>query len=367
MSEHSTPEERTEMPTDKRWSQLRERGQLFTSNEITLVVSLSTGFLMLGLLWQSFYMNLRFILEASLKGLGTREIISTQSVMTGVLKSIYILAPTVLFLIFMVASMSALSVLLQTGWNVKKKKIDFRTDFLNPINGIKRIFSISGLFSTGKALAKLFLILPIAYFALSSEATKMIQLIHMNLGSILTFTGEEMTYLFWKILYVLIGIALVDYFWGRFQWFKVNKMTKEEVKDERKAIEGDETTRRRIIAKGLQRIMQRIRQSVPKADVVVTNPTHYSVALQYDRENMKAPTVVAKGKGFLALRIREIAKEHGVPILERKTLARALYSSVEVGNEIPFELFKAVAEVLAYVYRIRRPSWMSSPQEETRS
>ncbi len=130
-------------------------------------------------------------------------------------------------------------------------------------------------------------------------------------------------------------------------------MTKEEVKDERKSIEGDEATKRKIIAKGWQRIVQRIKTNVPKADVVVTNPTHYAVALQYDRGSMKAPKVIAKGADHLAFKIREIARESGVPILERKSLARALYSSVKVDAEIPFELYKAVAEVLAYVYRIK--------------
>jgi flagellar biosynthetic protein FlhB len=169
------------------------------------------------------------------------------------------------------------------------------------------------------------------------------------------FTGEAINDLFWKILYVLIAMAAFDYFYGRFRWFKQNKMTKDEIKDERKAVEGDETTKRRIIQKGLSRIMQRIAKSVPKAHVVVTNPTHYSVALQYDRGTDKAPRVVAKGKGFVALRIREIARANGVPVLERKPLARALFKSVEVGSEIPRELFKAVAEVLAYVYRLKNP------------
>jgi flagellar biosynthesis protein FlhB len=141
-------------------------------------------------------------------------------------------------------------------------------------------------------------------------------------------------------------------------------MTKQEVKDERKAQEGDETTKRKIIAKGLQRIQQRIMFSVPRADVVITNPTHFAVALRYDRGKDAAPTVVAKGQDYLALKIREIARASGVPIVERKALARALYASTEVGKEIPRELFRAVAEVLAYVYRLKGPNWSSRHQAQ---
>ena len=164
-------------------------------------------------------------------------------------------------------------------------------------------------------------------------------------------------------MYVFLAISMLDIMWGRFQWLRQNKMTKEEVKQERKAIEGDEVMRRRMIAKGQQRLQNKLRSSVPKADVVITNPTHYAVAIKYDRANFAAPIVVAKGTDFMAQRIREIAAEHKIPILERKALARALYASTEVGSEIPRELFRAVAEVLAYVYRLKRPR--TKPQSAT--
>lgn len=181
----------------------------------------------------------------------------------------------------------------------------------------------------------------------------MLGLLHTSLSQVFQYTGGAMDKIFWRIMYIMFGVAAFDYFYGKYRWFRINKMTKDEVKDERKATEGDDTTRRKIIAKGLQRIAQRIATTVPKATVVITNPTHYAVALQYERGIMKAPKVVAKGTDYLAMRIREIAKEAGVPIVERKSLARALYASVEVGNEIPYDLFKAVAEVLAYVYKLK--------------
>jgi flagellar biosynthetic protein FlhB len=248
---------------------------------------------------------------------------------------------------------AALSVFLQTNWNMRDKWIKWQFNYLNPINGVKRIFSLSNAMNIARDVCKLLLILPIAYFALASYAGQMIQLIHMSVTQIMSFMATAAYDIFWKIAVILIVLSIVDYVWGRFQWFKQNKMTKQEVKDERKSLEGDEATKRKIQSKGLQRIMQRIQQSVPQADVIITNPTHYAVALKYDRNTMNAPKVIAKGKGHLALRIREIAKESGVPILERKPLARALYASCEVGSEIPRELFKAVARVLAYVYKLK--------------
>ena len=245
--------------------------------------------------------------------------------------------------------------MLQTKWNIKKRWVKFDFGFLNPIGGVTKIVSVQGFVNVGKAIFKLMLILPIAYFALRHEADKMLQLMHTSLTAVFDFAIAEVKMVFWRILYVIIAVAIFDYVWTKFQWFKMNKMTKPEIKDERKAVEGDETTKRKIIAKGMARIAQRIKNTVPKADVIITNPTHFAVALKYDRLTMKAPTVVAKGKGFMALRIREIAKENGIPILERKPLARALYASVEVGKEIPYDLFKAVAEVLAYVYKLKNP------------
>jgi flagellar biosynthetic protein FlhB len=206
-----------------------------------------------------------------------------------------------------------------------------------------------------KAVAKMALVLPVGYWALKGFAPEMVRLVHMSIEDVLVMVGESLTSVFWKIMYILFAISFADMAWGKYQWLRQNKMTKDEVKDERKAIEGDETMRRKIIAKGQQRLANKLKSSVPKADVVVTNPTHYAVALKYDRDRFAAPIVVAKGTDFMAQRIREIAAEHNIPILERKALARALYASTEVGSEIPRDLFRAVAEVLAYVYRTKRP------------
>lgn len=366
MSEHSTPEERTELPTDKRMGKLRKDGSIHSSNEVCQVVSLIAAFCLLQSFWNSFYTNLQIVFRKSFLMIGNHEDITIEVMHRGFIGLLTLMTPAIVAFVFVIACVAGLTQMLQTKWNVKEKKIDFRLDMLNPINGIKRIFSISGMINTLKAIVKLALILPICFFALKAAAPHMVSLVHYDIDEIFSYTGQTMNTLFWKVMYVLIALAIFDFVYGRFRWLKQNKMTKDEVKDERKAIEGDETTKRRIQQKGLARIMQRIMKSVPKADVVVTNPTHYSVALRYERGKDRAPTVVAKGKGFLALKIREIARANGVPILERKPLARALFKSVEVGAEIPRELFKAVAEVLAYVYRLKNP-WAAQQQNRNQS
>lgn len=355
MAQESTPEERTEMPTAKRMEQLRKEGAIFMSVDVIMVVSLLSGFIALHLTWNWMFRNLTIILIASLQYTARVDPLLPNEIMQRFIEVLILIAPPVLLIVVLVASASSLAVMLQTKWNVKQKWVSFKFPHLNPISGIAKIFSVNGFVNTGKSVFKLALILPIAYFALKKEDGHMVELLQMSIPQILSYTGATMSSLFWKILYVLIAMAIFDFFWGHYRWLRQNKMTKEEVKDERKAVEGDEVTKRRIQAKGMQRIIQRIRQSVPQADVVVTNPTHYAVALRYDRKVMRAPTVVAKGKGHLAEKIKEIARESNVPILERKPLARALYSAVEVGMEVPYELFRAVAEVLAYVYRLKNP------------
>jgi flagellar biosynthesis protein FlhB len=355
MAEYSTPEERTEHPTDRRMGELRKDGHLHQSNELVQCLTLLMGFFALQFIWDNLYQNLQTVFIGAFKAIADKETISVPYVYTGVLKVLLLFAPYIFLLTALIAATATLTVMLQTGWNIKSKKIHFQWPSLNPIAGIKKIFSIGGFVNTAKALVKLMVILPIGYFGLKAFAPHLIMLPFMSLDEISRFTSTAMSDIFWRIMYLLIAVAIFDFVYGRWKWLRDVKMTKDEVKDEKKAVEGDETTKRRMIAKGLQRAAQRIAHSVPKADVVITNPTHFAVALKYERFKMKAPMVVAKGQDHLALRIREIAKEAGVPVIERKSLARSLYANAKIGAEIPYDLYKAVAEVLAYVYRIKTP------------
>ncbi|MCB0336071.1 MAG: EscU/YscU/HrcU family type III secretion system export apparatus switch protein [Bdellovibrionales bacterium] len=355
MAENSTPEERTEDPTERRMGELRKDGSLPVANDITQTSTLLAGFIALYFLWAWFVDQFKHSMITSFKKIGEPLAFSKNFIFDLTLDLLKLYGPPMAVFMGSIGVTAILAVMLQTNWNVKKKLFDPKFNQMNPFTGIKRIVSISSFMMTLKSLGKLLFILPIGYFGLAQLAPSMVMLMHTSVTEVLEFTGVSIWDLFWQIMYILIVMSAIDFFWTKYQWLRQNRMTKDEVKDERKSMEGDETTKRAIQAKGLNRIAQRIRDSVPQADVVITNPTHYAIAIKYDRDNMNAPKVVAKGRGFLALRIREIAKESRVPILERKLLARALYASTEVGSEIPHELFRAVAEVLAYVYRMKTP------------
>lgn len=367
MSENSVPEERTELPSDRRMNKIRAEGSLHMSMEVSQVVTLIFSFLMLSQIFGRLWADIKLTAVYAFKRIEEREYFFNGSVKEDVAWLMRLWIPDLGLWIVSTAAVGCLITFLQTGFNIREKLIKFRFDMLNPVTGLSRIISINGAVTTLKALLKLALILPLGLLALKEALPEMISLAHMSIAQIMLYTGQQVNNFFWVIMKVLIVFAIFDYLWSRFQWFKQNKMTKPEVKDERKAVEGDEETKRKIQQKGLQRIMQRITQTVPKADVIITNPTHFAVALKYDRDSMAAPTVVAKGKDHLALRIREIAKESGVPILERKTLARALYASVEVGSTIPKELFRVVAEVLAYVYKLKNPFRASQQAQGVRN
>ncbi len=363
MAKDSLPEQRTELPTERRLAEIRKEGAIFHSIDLEHALVLITGFLVVSYSWNMFYKDFRFMMVRAFTMIADERPLNPNDLISGFARICQLILPDVLFVTLCVAVVAGLSVMIQTDWNRRDKLIKFRWDLLNPLKGIQRIFSIFGIVNLFKAIVKLALILPIGYWALKQFAPQMVTLVHMSLPDVLSLTGVAMNNVFWKIMYVFLAISMLDIMWGRFQWLRQNKMTKEEVKQERKAIEGDEVMRRRMIAKGQQRLQNKLRSSVPKADVVITNPTHYAVAIKYDRANFAAPIVVAKGTDFMAQRIREIAAEHKIPILERKALARALYASTEVGSEIPRELFRAVAEVLAYVYRLKRPR--TKPQSAT--
>ncbi|HAF31556.1 MAG TPA: flagellar biosynthesis protein FlhB, partial [Anaerovibrio sp.] len=275
------------------------------------------------------------------------------SIMQMFIGMIILLAKTSIPLMVFIMIIGLAMNLAQVGLNFSTETISFDPNKLNPINGAKRMFSKRSLVELIKSLLK---ILIIGYFVvtyLSDEIFQIPKLIYMDIFAGLNKMSDTIFFLAFKIIGVFIVMAVMDFAYQKWQNLQDLKMSKQEVKEEFKQQEGDPKIKGKIRQKQRQMAMARMMQEVPQADVIVTNPTHFAVALKY-QSGMSAPIVIAKGQDLVAQKIKAIARESNVPIVENKPLARALFAAVEIGAAIPQELYKAVAEVLAYVYRLKK-------------
>ncbi len=243
--------------------------------------------------------------------------------------------------------------ILQVGFKMSTEAIAPKLNKLNPISGIKRFVSLKSLVELAKSILKLLFIGTIAYLLVKSDLDAFSLLIHQEVSQILVFIARVSLKIAFFVCLALIVLAVLDFLYQRWQHEKDLKMTKQEVKDEQKQTFGDPKVKSRIRSMQLEMARRRMMEAVPEADVVITNPTHLAIAIKFNAEEMMAPVVLAKGAGHVAQRIKEIASEHQVPRVEDKPLAQALFKMVELGDYIPAELYRAVAEVLAYVYRLK--------------
>jgi flagellar biosynthetic protein FlhB len=248
---------------------------------------------------------------------------------------------------------TVLGAMLQTGFALSPQRLAFKPERLNPAEGVKRLASLESPKRLAMGLLKVGLIAAVAYYGVAAQISALLSAGGVSVEALLRIAGQVLFDLSLTLAVVLLLLGIVDYFFQRWRLEKSLKMTRQEVKDELKRMEGDPLVRRRRRELQARLAFQRAGIDVPKSDVVVTNPTEYAVALRYDEQTMGAPKVTAKGRDLLALRIRQVAQQHGIPIVQRPPLARALYTTVEVGQEVPPTLYRAVAEVLAYVYQLR--------------
>ncbi len=350
--------EKTEPATAKKLSDARKEGKVAKSKELTSAFELIVLFLVL----KNF---ISFVAE-HLLGMFTdiyglipdfvainAKDVSGQAVGTLITRVLLqILITCMPFFIFGIVIAVAVNIY-QVGWKVTTKPLKPKFDKFNPINGFKRIFSAQSLFELAKSIVKIALIMYIAYSAIRDDADNLFILYEVPLNQAILMVGDVVLDAGLKIsiAYLLVGVA--DFIYQKHKFKEDMKMTKQEVKDEYKNAEGNPEVKGKQKQKMREVSMRRMMQDVPKADVVITNPTHYAVAIQYDAEKARAPIVLAKGEDFLAQKIKEVAKENHVEIVENKPLARMLYANVDIGQEIPPELYQAVAEVLAMVYNMR--------------
>ncbi len=338
--------ERTEEATPRRREEARKKGDVAKSREIPAVLiilfSLIYFYLLKNYYYRLFQDMFYFFINISHTGC-----INLHTFLLSLSFTAKILFP--LFLIMILVSI--FSYVVQFGFIFSADPLIPKLEKLNPVKGMANLFSKRVLVELLKAIFKVAIIFYIVYGFIKTEIKKIGFIYGLDPLSYFILLAKDSWILLFKISIAFILLSILDYAFQRWDYEQSLKMTKQEVKEELKQQEGDPLVKSRI--RRIQREMARRRmmQEVPKADVVITNPIEIAVALKYDEEKMEAPKVVAKGAGVLALKIREIARRHGVPIVENRLLARMIYKMVDLGEEIPESLYKAVAEVLAFVYR----------------
>lgn len=350
-------EGRTEEPTGRKISKARGKGQVAKSPEIGHALSLLVGFLLVWMLSNYILGGQARYMTYVLGRLDSLEISQAALRVRYLEASGIFLAATLPFLV-VVSFVYVAAYVAQFGflfsWEPLRPNLSKLIPNPSALIGKLLPFGRPFYFNFAKSLAKLVVV---GWIGWATIADSLAAIGAMALSSPLaaaTGTLEIALKIVVKVSIFLLFVSALDYWFQRHEWKEGLKMRKEEVKDERKQSEGDPEVKRVQRRRMVEAAKRRMLKEVPRADVVITNPTHYAVALRYDQATMKAPTVVAKGEGLVALRIRQVAEEAGVPVVENKPLAQALYKSVEVGQEIPPELYQSVAEVLAYVYRQRR-------------
>ena len=344
--------EKTEPATPKKRQEARQKGQVAKSMELTGALIMLFSFLFLLMFGGFMKDHLYGMFVAIFHDYMLMDVTvgNVQMIFGNLLyESLFVLGP--IFLIAVVIAIAGNYI--QIGFLVTPETLKMKFNKLSPIEGAKQIFSMRSVFEFVKTLFKLLVIGSIVYMTLWGVRYDLLKLAEIPLEEILAYTGSLTLMLGLKIGAVLVVLAIIDYIYQRYEYEKNLRMSKQDIKDEYKKTEGDPLIKGKIRERQRKMAMQRMMQEVPKADVVITNPTHFAIAIKYDAAKMDTPMVIAKGMDYLALKIRSIAEEHGVVTMENKPLARALYEQVEIGEAIPPELFQAVAEVLAYVYKLK--------------
>ena len=345
--------EKSEAATEQRRDDFRKRGQVAQTKELGSVFALLSVALMLWFLGRFLLAQVSELIATSLTSFvvtAAREGDYVPAVIFGAKKALMLGGP--ITLILMLVPIAATT--LQVGFLYNEEALQFDLNRINPIEGFKRLLSLKAIIEGAKSIAKIVVVSSVVYFVVRHQVAQIPSLIHMSIDQLLRFVGELTVRLIAAVGVFMAILAASDYFFQRWDLEKQMRMTKQEVKEEHKSREGDPMIKARI--RRIQREManKRMMADIPKADVIITNPTHIACAIQYDPANMIAPKLLAKGADLMAEKIREIARLHDIPIVENKPLARTIFKTMKIGQGIPRELFTAVAQVLSYVYKLKR-------------
>jgi len=350
--------EKTEPATAKKLADARKEGQVAKSQELNSAISLIALFVILKIfvsfvgerflgMFQLIYNKIPDIIDESAGGL---SVFMAGKVLGNVLLTILTTMAPFLAIGFVIA---LLSNVLQIKWKVTTKPMRPKFSKINPLSGFKRIFSKDSMFELVKSIVKVALILYVAYTSIKDHQNELFLVYDIPLLQVVLLVGTIVIDTGLKIALVYIFIGIADFVYQKHKFKEDMKMTKQEVKDEYKNAEGNPQVKGKIRRKMQEASRRRMMQQLPEADVVITNPAHLAVALKYDKTEAEAPVVIAKGADYVAARIRETARENHIEIVENKPLARMLYHNVEIGEQIPPELYQMVAEILAYVYGLQ--------------
>lgn len=345
-------QEKTEPATPKKKQDARKKGQVAKSMELPGAFVLMFGllaFVLFGSFIKERFFNLFSLVFQDFMLMNVT--VPNVSALFGTLitDALIMLSPILLFAV----AMAFIGNYMQIGFLLSADPLKMKLNKLNPVEGLKRIFGLRSLIEFLKSVFKLTIVALVVYFIIWGEKERILTLSRYPLVETLNYVSGLVIKIGLIIAILLLVLAIFDYLYQRYEHNKQLRMSKQDIKDEFKKSEGDPQIKARIKEKQRRMAMQRMMQEIPNADVIITNPTHYAIALKYQTGAMEAPTVIAKGADFVALKIREKAKEHGIVIMENKPLARALYDRVELNESIPGDLFQAVAEILAYVYKLK--------------
>lgn len=344
---------KTEKPTPKRIEDARKKGNVAKSQDVNNAAVLLTACVLLYSFWPPVADALKKLMIERLSNLPSDELTLDllMHLFSQTTVSIGLVILPILLAMLLVGIVSNYA---QVGNLFTMEPLQPKLSKINPLTGLKRIFSMRSIVEALKGLAKIAIIGIICYSVISERYVQLATAYGTGLAGLGSLIGETAWNIAWKVMLALVVLGLLDYAYQRFEWEKNLRMTKQEVKDEYKQAEGSPEVKAEIKKRQRKMAQRRMMAEVPKASVVITNPTHFAVAVRYERTEMEVPVVVAKGTDLVAKRIREIAQEAGVPMFENKPIAQALYKQVDLGDEIPPELYAAVAEILVAVQRADR-------------
>lgn len=347
-------ESKTEKATGKKRRDERKKGNVFLSRDIVILVSLVGMFFCLKLVFSDIYVNLRQYLMGIIGMTATKAEISNDFTIDLAQNFILIFVKSSAVLLILSILLSVVTTAFQTKMLFATESLKPKFSRLNPLEGVKRMFSLRSMVEIIKGLIKIAILFAIIYQYIEKRIIELPDLLTIDVLSGCIYILETTFGLITSVAIAFTAISVLDYFYQWWEYERQIKMSKQEVKEEYKQTEGDPKVKGKI--KELQRkmAMSRMMQAVPTADVVIKNPTHFAVALKYDSERNQAPVVVAKGQDELALRIIHVAEEHDVYVMENKPLARAIYAATELNQEIPADYYGAIAEILVYVYKIKK-------------